>query len=144
MISLISEITDRKVRRARSGWVFFDRDCSFCTAWARCFRGVLERRGYGLAALQDPRVQELLALPPDQLLLEMRVMTSAGTQFSGADAIVWLARQIWWAWPLSAFSQLPGAPRILRSAYRWVAAHRNCRRNACLRPTGHRECYPGM
>src|SRR5947209_4829561 len=76
MISLCSELTDSKGRRARAGWVFFDADCSFCTALARRLRRVLEPRGYAVAPLQAPRVQELLGLPPDKLLLEMRVLTS--------------------------------------------------------------------
>src|SRR2546425_5578958 len=78
MISLCSELTDSKGRRARAGWVFFDADCSFCTTLARRLRRVLEPRGYAVAPLQAPRVQELLGLPPDKLLVEMRVLTSGG------------------------------------------------------------------
>ncbi len=133
MISLISEMTDSKGRRARAGWVFFDADCSFCTALARRFRRVLEPRGYGLAALQDPRVQQLLALPSGQLLLEMRVLTQEGKQIGGADAFVFLAREVWWAWPLYALAQVPGMKRILRAGYGWVAARRNCAAGACAR-----------
>ena len=131
MISLSSEMTDRKARRARSGWVFFDAHCGFCTALAWRFRGVLEPRGYALAALQDPRVRELLALPAGQLLLEMRVLTADGKQFGGADAMVYLARQVWWAWPLYALAQVPGMRGILRAGYRWVAARRHCAASAC-------------
>jgi hypothetical protein len=76
VISLSSEITDTKGRHDRRGWVFFDRDCSVCTSLARRFRRPLETRGFGLAALQDPRVQALLALPAEDLLREMRVATA--------------------------------------------------------------------
>ena len=65
MISLSAEMTDKKGRRAVRGWVFFDRDCRICTSLARRFRHMLEKRGFGLAALQDPRVATLLALPPN-------------------------------------------------------------------------------
>src|SRR6266568_33757 len=126
MISLSSEITDTKGRKAARGWVFFDRDCIVCTSLARRFRRTFEKRGFGLAALQDPRVAALLALPSDQLLREMRVVTSKGDIHGGANAIVYLARQIWWAWPLFAAAQIPGVLRILDIGYRWFADHRQC------------------
>jgi len=105
MISLSAEMTDTKGRRAARGWILFDRDCRICTSLARRFRSTFEKRGFGLAALQDPRVAALLALPPEQLLREMRVVTSDGEIYGGANAIVYLARQVWWAWPLFAFCE---------------------------------------
>jgi predicted DCC family thiol-disulfide oxidoreductase YuxK len=131
MISLSSEMTDVKGRHAERGWVFFDRDCSVCTALARRFRPALEKRGFGLAALQDPRVQALLDLPAAKLLQEMRVATSEGKIFGGAQAIVYLSRQIWWAWPLYAASRIPGVPPILDAGYRWIADHRSCASGVC-------------
>jgi predicted DCC family thiol-disulfide oxidoreductase YuxK len=132
MISLISEMTDAKGRRAR-GWVFFDGDCRFCTAWARRFRGVLDARGYGLAPLQSPRVRALLNLPEAELLREMRVLTAEGALLGGAEAVVHLARRIWWAWPLYALAQLPGMNAVLASAYGRLAAHRSCANGSCPR-----------
>jgi predicted DCC family thiol-disulfide oxidoreductase YuxK len=136
MISLSSEMTDTKGRHAQRGWVFFDRDCSVCTSLARRFRRPLETRGFGLAALQDPRVQALLALPPEDLLREMRVATTNGNIFGGAEAIVYLAGQFWWAWPLYAAAKLPGVKRILDACYRWFADHRTCSAGTCSLP-GH-------
>jgi predicted DCC family thiol-disulfide oxidoreductase YuxK len=131
MISLSSEITDTKGRHASRGWVFFDRDCAACTSLARRFRRALETRGFGLAALQDPRVRTLLDLPPEDLLREMRVATADGNVYGGAEAIVFLARQIWWAWPLYAAAKLPGIPRVLETCYRWFADHRTCVSGTC-------------
>jgi len=124
-------MTDTKGRRAVRGWILFDRDCGICTSLARRFRRTFEKRGFGLAALQDPRVAALLALPPELLLREMRVVTSDGEIRGGAEAIVYLARQVWWAWPLYAAAQLPGVPRILDAGYRWFADHRPCSSGAC-------------
>jgi predicted DCC family thiol-disulfide oxidoreductase YuxK len=140
MISLSSEMTDAKGKHASRGWVFFDRDCRVCTALARRFRRPLEKRGFGLAALQDPRVQSLLALPPEDLLQEMRVAVVDGNVCGGAEAIVYLARQIWWAWPLHAAAKLPGVPRILDACYRWFADHRTCSSGLCSVP-GRRIRY---
>jgi predicted DCC family thiol-disulfide oxidoreductase YuxK len=134
MISLISEMTDAKGSRAARGWVFFDRDCRICSALGRRFRRTLEARGFGLAALQDPRVQALLNLPPAEVQREMRVATASGKIYGGAAAIMYLARQIWWAWPLYAASRLPGAMRLFGASYRWFADHRTCVDGVCLAP----------
>jgi predicted DCC family thiol-disulfide oxidoreductase YuxK len=131
MISLSSEMTDIKGSRAVRGWVFFDRDCRICTSLALRLHRPLEKRGFGLAALQDPRVQALLALPSGDLLREMRVATSEGKVYGGAEAIVYLAGQIWWAWPLYAAAVLPGVPLILDACYRWFADHRRCSSGLC-------------
>jgi predicted DCC family thiol-disulfide oxidoreductase YuxK len=139
MVSLSSELTDTKGRHAARGWVCFDRDCTICKSLARRFRHTLEKRGFGLAALQDPRVAALLALPPEQLLREMRVVTSEGEIYGGAKAIVLLARKIWWAWPLFAAAQLPGAVRIIDLAYRWFADHRHCASSICSLPRENNE-----
>lgn len=137
MISLSSEITDAKGRRARRGWVFFDRDCSVCTSLANRFRHTLEGRGFGLAALQDPRAQSLLNLPPADLLREMRLATTEGKIYSGAEAIVYLSSQIWWAWPLFAASRIPGVMEFLNAGYRWFAKHRTCSAGVCLASDSH-------
>jgi predicted DCC family thiol-disulfide oxidoreductase YuxK len=81
MISLSSEMTDAKGRQASRGWIFFDRECSVCISLARRFRPAFEKRGFGIAALQDTRAASLLGLPPDKLLLEMRVVTTDGQGF---------------------------------------------------------------
>ena len=134
MISLSSEMTDAKGSHAERGWVFFDRDCPVCVATVRRFRRPLERRGFRFAALQDPRVQALLDLPDAELLREMRVATSEGKIYGGAQAIVHLAGRIWWAWPLYAAAKLPGVSRLLDAGYRWFADHRTCAAGVCQVP----------
>ncbi len=61
-----------------------------------------------LAPLQDPRVAELLGLSHADLMKEMQFLLSDGSRFSGADAAVELAREIWWAEPLVWVSKIPG------------------------------------
>jgi predicted DCC family thiol-disulfide oxidoreductase YuxK len=137
MISLSSEMTDSKGRHAYRGWVFFDRDCPDCTSLARRFRRILEKRGFGLAALQDPRVTALLDLPVGEPLREMRVVTADVKFYRGAQAAMYLASNIWWAWPLYAASKLPGVPFLLDAGYRWFASHRTCVPSACLLSKGN-------
>jgi predicted DCC family thiol-disulfide oxidoreductase YuxK len=125
MISLTSEFTDGKGRHAR-GWLFFDAECRFCSRIAHWLSPILKRRGLALAPLQDARVGALLGLSRAELMREMRLLLSDGSQFGGADAVVVLAREIWWARPLVWLSRFPGAMSALRRAYRWVAEHRRC------------------
>jgi predicted DCC family thiol-disulfide oxidoreductase YuxK len=125
MISLTSEFTDSKGRHAL-GWLFFDADCAFCVKIVRAIAPALQKRGFALAPLQDPRVGALLGLSPSELLLELRLLLSNGQQTGGADAALALAHEIWWARPVGWLSRVPGMTQVLRSAYRWIAAHRKC------------------
>lgn len=130
MISLADDYTDAKGKHAR-GWLFFDADCRFCTRIARWLAPILRRRGFAVAPLQDPRVGALLGIPCSELLKELRFLYSDGTQYGGADAVLAVAREIWWARPLVWLSRLPGAMGLLRVGYRWVAERRTCTASAC-------------
>jgi predicted DCC family thiol-disulfide oxidoreductase YuxK len=130
MISLMSEYTDRKGRHAK-GWLFFDVDCAFCTRVARWLAPILARRGFAVASLQDLRVGALLGLTHQQLLRELKFLSSDGTQYGGADAVVAVACQIWWARPLVWFSKIPKSMNLLHSGYRWFARQRSCVTSSC-------------
>ncbi|HEY2460599.1 MAG TPA: DUF393 domain-containing protein [Candidatus Acidoferrum sp.] len=132
MISLASEFTDGKGQHAR-GWLFFDAECGFCTRIARWLTPILRRRGLGVAALQDPRVSALLALPEADLMREMHFLRPNGSECGGADAAVAIAQEIWWARPLVWLSKVPGAMNAMRAAYRAIAANRNCESVKCSR-----------
>jgi predicted DCC family thiol-disulfide oxidoreductase YuxK len=130
MISLASEYTDGKGRHAK-GWLFFDAECGFCIRIAQWLAPILERRGFGVAPLQDPRVGALLGMSRQELLLELRFLLSDGRQSGGADAVLGVAREIWWLQPLAWISKLPGALTLLHEVYRRVAARRSCSASAC-------------
>src|SRR5271154_3955754 len=117
MISLSNDLTDTKSRHAK-GFLFFDAQCAYCTKIARWLAPILERRGLALAPLQDPRVGALLGLSHDKLMREIHLLMSDGTQFGGADAVVALSGQIWWARPLVWLAKIPGVTRLLHITYR--------------------------
>ena len=50
----------------------------------------------------------IVQLKPGAPLEEMRVLTHNGEDLGGADAVIFLARQIWWAWPFYALAHIPG------------------------------------
>ena len=125
MISLASEYTDGKGRHAK-GWLFFDAECSFCIRIARWLVPILARRGFAVAPLQDQRVGALLGISREELVRELRFLLSDGTQYSGADAVLAVAGQIWWARPLVWIGRIPVFLAILHAGYGWVASQRKC------------------
>lgn len=131
MISLVSDMTDRKSRRAH-GWLFFDAECDFCQRIAGLVAGPLRRRGMRVAPLQDPRVGALLGLRPQELLRAVRFMSADGSQWSGADALIKVAGEFWWARPLAWMGKIPLALAAMQAGYRWGAARWHCRGDRCL------------
>lgn len=109
-----SRVRERRQAAAlhTTGWVFYDANCGFCTATAARFRDTLQRRGFRVI--------------PSGLWNELRLLTAEGHTRGGADAVLHLARHIWWAWPLWALAQLPGMRRVTHAGYRWIAVHRYC------------------
>lgn len=118
---------------AAQGWVLYDGDCSLCTRAAWCFKGVLERNGFALAPLQTNWVSRRFGFNSNVQPTEMLVLLPDGRAVGGADGLVQIARRIWWAWPLFALAQIPGAMILLRAVYRQVAANRRCLNGACRR-----------
>ena len=130
MISLASEMTDRKSRHAR-GWLFFDAECEFCTRIATWLVAPMNRRGLAVAPLQDPRVGALLGLSREELLSAIRFVSDDGSRYSGADAVLAVMRELPWMRPLLWMSRVPGTIAIMRLGYRWVAQHRRCPAECC-------------
>ena len=141
-ISVFTEITDTSSAghgcrncgddaAPQVGWVLYDGECEFCRGIVRRIRGILTPRGFAFLPLQTPWVRAAFDLPERELLSEMRVLVRTGEKFGGADAILVLAGTIWWAWPVVVLARIPGARRLLGSAYRYVAARRYCVAGAC-------------
>jgi predicted DCC family thiol-disulfide oxidoreductase YuxK len=128
-----TEITEYiKVR----GWIYYDASCRFCTAMARRFQPLLTSHRLELLPLQTPGLADRLHLPESQLLAEMRVLRPDGKCFGGADALLEIARDFWWAWPLRQLGRVPVIRRILRAGYGWIARNRNCASGSCARRAG--------
>lgn len=126
MISVNTENTE-----TMRGWVFYDAECAFCHRWAARADELLARRGFHLAPLQAEWAVRRLGLKPGEPLAEMKLLTADGRVFGGADAVIHLARFIWWAWPVFVLAQIPGVRTILRGTYRWVAKSRACLGGQC-------------
>lgn len=124
-----TEITDIK---NRNGWVCFDTECNLCVHLARRFGSVLHRYRFGLVPLQTSWVRDRLIGEGEELLSEMRLITAGGRIHGGADALIEIARRIWWAKPLYWFSRVSAVKRSMHRGYRWVARNRTCLGGWCF------------
>ncbi|MBI2929964.1 MAG: DUF393 domain-containing protein [Verrucomicrobia bacterium] len=120
--------------RGPVGWVLYDGECRLCADSARRFAPTLGSRGFELAPLQTPWARERLALSASAAPTEMALVRNDGRVFGGADALVAIARHVWWAWPLFAVAHLPGMLPVLRAVYRRLAERRHCFGGACAGP----------
>ncbi|HEV2330659.1 MAG TPA: DUF393 domain-containing protein [Verrucomicrobiae bacterium] len=114
-----------------SGWIFYDANCRYCRAVAHWFRPLLARRYFELLPLQTAGLTGRLHLSNSQLLEEMRVLRPNGQCFGGTDALLEIARDFWWAWPLRLLGRVPVIRRALDACYRWIARNRSCAAEGC-------------
>lgn len=108
----------------RSGWILYDGGCGFCFRWVHFWKEIVERRGFALKDLQSAWEEGRLQVPQQNLLDDIRVLTPTGGLESGADAYLFVAKRIWWAWPFYAIFRLPGFNWMLWRGYRWFNRNR--------------------
>jgi predicted DCC family thiol-disulfide oxidoreductase YuxK len=101
------------------------------------FKTFLSRRGFEVVPLQSNFARAQLNLSPDKLLDEIKLLTNTGQIFGGADALMQIARRVWWAWPIFALTKIPGVTSLFRAAYRRLAANRTCFGDKCLISKNH-------
>jgi predicted DCC family thiol-disulfide oxidoreductase YuxK len=132
---------ESKAAPPRSGWVLYDGGCGFCFRWVHLWEKVIARRGFALKDLESAWADGNLPIPQSKLLDDIRVLTPTGQLVSGADAYLFVAKQIWWAWPFYAFFRLPGLNWVLWRGYRWFNRNRYRISRRCPLPqqakTGH-------
>lgn len=127
----MNAIIPERTADAVQNWVFYDGECQLCTSAVARFAPMLRRHHFILAPLQVPWTQKRLDLKPAEPLVEMKLLAANGQIYGGAEALVEIARRIWWAWPLFALTQIPGAMILLLGIYSRVAANRHCLSGAC-------------
>jgi len=108
----------------REGWILYDGGCGFCFRWVRFWKNIVERRGFAIKDLQSASADGLLHIPKENLLDDIRVLSRSGRIESGANAYLYVARRIWWAWPFYAIFSLPGFRWMLWQGYRWFNRNR--------------------
>lgn len=126
-----TEITKIMEEADLRGWVLYDGQCPVCCRWARRTEKIVTRRGFDIAPLQSPWVQECLDIPVAPRPHEMLVLTRDGRVYGGADALAFLANHVWWAKPLAFLDHFAPVHRLLDNAYNTFAANRTCLGDAC-------------
>jgi predicted DCC family thiol-disulfide oxidoreductase YuxK len=111
--------------------VLYDGHCGFCSRWLEFWKPTLARHGFATAALEEPWVVEKVKMPYDELVRDIRLLTTEGELVSGANVYLYVARRIWWAWPLYALFSLPGFNWMIHTGYRWFARNRHYVSHAC-------------
>jgi predicted DCC family thiol-disulfide oxidoreductase YuxK len=106
------------------GWILYDGGCGFCFRWVHLWGKVVERRGFALKDLQSASADGSLDISSENLLDDIRVLTRDGKMESGANAYLYVARRIWWAWPFYAIFRLPAFNWLLWCGYRWFNRNR--------------------
>jgi predicted DCC family thiol-disulfide oxidoreductase YuxK len=130
--------SDREPESAlpREGWILYDGGCGFCFRWVHLWEKIVSRRGFAVKDLQSASAEGIFQVPPENLLDDVRVLTRAGKLESGADAYLYIARRIWWAWPFYAVFSLPGFNEMLWWGYRWFNRNRYRISRHCPLPQG--------
>jgi predicted DCC family thiol-disulfide oxidoreductase YuxK len=113
------------------GYVFYDATCPICRKWVGRIHGPLARRGFHSVPLQAPWARKRLGLAEGEPPVEMKLLTRDGKICGGADALVRVAREIWWLWPFFVLGHIPGAKMSLQWIYVRVAANRPCDDGVC-------------
>ncbi|MFY9912624.1 MAG: DUF393 domain-containing protein, partial [Candidatus Sulfotelmatobacter sp.] len=108
----------------REGWILYDGGCGFCCRWVHFWKNTLEPRGFAIKDLQSAFADGLLQVSQENLLDDIRVLTRVGKVESGADAYLYVARRILWAWPFYALFSLPGFKWVLWRGYKWFNRNR--------------------
>jgi len=134
-------LSDRESESAlpREGWILYDSGCGFCFRWVHMWKQVVGRRGFALKDLQAASADGSLPISQENLLDDIRVLTRSGTLESGANAYLYVARRIWWAWPFYFIFRLPGFNSVLWLGYRWFNRNRYRISRHCLLPESAHE-----
>lgn len=114
----------------QQGWVLYDGECGMCTQLIQRLTPLFRRANLEPVPLQTDWVKARLGLTQAEdeaaLLKEMRILTAGDNIHGGADAVIHLARQFWWAFPFVWLTALPGVKPLLNYLYQWVASKRHC------------------
>ena len=105
--------------------VLYDGRCAFCRARIDQLRWFDRGGRLAYLSLHEPVVAERYpAVSAERLLEEMCVVTPAGDEHWGADAVRYLSRRLPRLWWLAPVMHLPGAMPLWRRLYGVVARNR--------------------
>ena len=137
---------DSNTAPAARATVLYDGECDFCVALARRFAPSAQRAGFQLQTL--PTASHFASFragageTTDEGFDSMMVIPASGATLRYGEAVAFLARHVWWGFPLRMLAALPGGMFLIDAGYRWVARNRGCLSGGCSRST--RRNWPGV
>ena len=75
-----------------AGRVLYDGDCAFCVRWLRLWSPTLRRHGFEIDTLQADWTPKALGITRNEVLRDIRLLTTAGEAYAGADVYLYIAR----------------------------------------------------
>ncbi len=121
-------------RKDIAGWILFDDTCGICRRIATLTSTVLRRRGFVVDRLQSGWVGPYFGMSQQDLVKDIRLVRSGGTNVEGADVYRFVMKRIWWAVPLYYLSVVPCFKTIFDMSYRMFADHRHLFSRSCAAP----------
>ncbi|MBI1785744.1 DUF393 domain-containing protein [Candidatus Sumerlaeota bacterium] len=106
------------------GRLFYDDQCPMCVDLALRAKAKLTNPGIALVPINAPETNDLIPVSREELMGEMKLMTERGEIIGGADALVYLAPNLRWGWPIRAMARIPGGLSMMRASYRLIARNR--------------------
>src|ERR1700729_4152433 len=103
MTRTIEPITEAQI----AGTIYFDASCGVCSDATRRLRKLVGHR-FAFVPLQAAGVTEMLNLPDDAVLDEIKLQKLDGRILGGVDALLEIIRHIGWLYPLWLFCRIPG------------------------------------
>lgn len=115
--------------------IFYDATCGLCTGTIGRWQKTLQRAGFALEPLQGDHARSVLHFSGNAIPDEMKLQTTQGDILGGVDALLHIARRIWWCWPIWMVAQVPGVKGIFGMIYRRIARRRHKLSGVCqIRP----------
>jgi predicted DCC family thiol-disulfide oxidoreductase YuxK len=117
-------------------WVFYDSECPMCSNLTHNAKKLTAGQGLGFASLHSDWVKEKIK-DVKEPLKEMLILKPDGNIIGGADAMVHLARKIWFTRPIYWIYQIPGMKFVYKPVYAFIAKNRYCISKVCrIKPVG--------
>jgi predicted DCC family thiol-disulfide oxidoreductase YuxK len=109
------------------GRFLYDADCDFCERWAKRFKPILHHRGISVETLQATWDAGNVDMPASEWVQEVRFLSAENRMYSGAQAYLFMFREIWWLWLTGAIFSFPGFYSVFRRVYNTLKARRTCK-----------------
>ena len=112
-------------------WILYDAECGVCLRMKKRLEWTFAKRGFCWEPLQAEWVAHTTGLSKTELMREMKILTEDYELIGGVDAWIYLARRVWWMYPLYLLGKFNWTHACMDRFYRTFAANRYCLGGTC-------------